>query len=129
MCCCADACNWWGTDASQNVRSYSSWLLRLGNYRRQRARADALGDEYERALRYFANSEAVRSQRDFDDARVSKATQQIVRRLLELDNGEHYGAMVLIRVPTINPDGIELYKKLSTVCRKLGLHNRLAVLM
>lgn len=49
-------------------------------------------------------------------------------RLLTLD-APNYGAMALLRVPTINPDGITLFNKLRKACRSLGVHNRLAVLM
>ena len=78
------------------------------------------------ALAFFATPEP---QRASVDASVSRATQQIVKRLLTLDAGACYGAMVLIRVPTIYPDGIELYGKIATACVQFGLHNRLAVLM
>jgi hypothetical protein len=37
--------------------------------------------------------------------------------------------MALIRVPTINPDGVNLYRTLSSTCLELGLNNRLAILM
>jgi hypothetical protein len=95
---------------------------------REQARANGLGEEYEKALRFFAVPEAQRA--DIDKPKtVSEATLQIVERLLQLDAAERYGAMVLIRVPTINPDGLELYKKLSSTCIELGLHHRLAVLM
>jgi hypothetical protein len=94
---------------------------------RLRARARALCDEYVAALKYFSQRGDQRTDEAAND--ISDATKTIVQKLLAFDGKKKRGLMVLIRVPTVMPDGQELYEKLSKCCAEQGLHNRLAVLM